>query len=91
MEKLCQWYEENNGEPILNEKSINDNSQLVKGKTNEEGLKEKKLSDYQIDDNPLLSLNFQLNQLLMLINNPMPFPHLSYAEMFNGKEKEGES
>ncbi|WP_369347684.1 DUF6602 domain-containing protein [Acetivibrio straminisolvens] len=34
------------------------------------------------DKNPLLSLNLQLNQLLMLINNPMPFPHFAYAKIF---------
>lgn len=31
----------------------------------------------------LLSLIFQLNQLLMLINNPLLFPHLAYVDMFN--------
>ncbi|MBS5910518.1 hypothetical protein GNQ08_24945 [Paenibacillus macerans] len=31
----------------------------------------------------LLSLTFQLNQLLMLINNPMLFPHKAYVDMFN--------
>lgn len=31
----------------------------------------------------LLSLNLQLNQLLMLINNPIPFPHIAYAKRFN--------
>lgn len=40
----------------------------------------------------LLTFNFQLNQLLMLINNPMLFPHAAYAEMFdkngNGKERD---
>ncbi|MGK0551966.1 DUF6602 domain-containing protein [Enterococcus faecalis] len=54
-------------------------------------LQGKKLSEYEIEGNPLLSLNFQLNQLLMLINNPMPFPHLDYANLFkkfiNEKEK----
>lgn len=38
----------------------------------------------------LMSFNFQLNQILMLINNPMLFPHLDYVEMFNGSgQKEG--
>lgn len=38
----------------------------------------------------LMSFNFQLNQILMLINNPMLFPHLDYVEMFNGsRQKEG--
>jgi len=45
------------------------------------------LSEYKItyQDQPvsLLSLNLQLNQLLMLINNPMLFPHNAYAKMFN--------
>ncbi len=40
------------------------------------------LEDFIIDGNPLLSLNFQLNQLLMLINNPMLFPHLAYVNLF---------
>ncbi|MGW8956054.1 DUF6602 domain-containing protein [Paenibacillus sp. NPDC055715] len=34
-------------------------------------------------ENVLLSLTFQLNQLLMLLNNPIPFPHQAYATMFN--------
>jgi len=42
-----------------------------------------KLSDLKVKDNPLLTLNLQLNQLLMLINNPMLFPHLAYAKHFN--------
>jgi len=36
----------------------------------------------------LLSLTFQLNQLLMLINNPMFFPHIAYVEMFIKNFKE---
>lgn len=31
----------------------------------------------------LLSFNLQFNQLLMLINNPMLFPHKAYADLFN--------
>lgn len=31
----------------------------------------------------LLTLNLQLNQLLMLINNPIWFPHKAYVDMFN--------
>ncbi|WP_342498892.1 DUF6602 domain-containing protein [Bacillus sp. FSL R5-0820] len=41
-----------------------------------------KLSDLRIDGYDLLTLNFQLNQLLMLINNPMFFPHYAYAKLF---------
>lgn len=36
----------------------------------------------EVEDNPILSLIFQLNQVLMLINNPMLFPHKAYVEMF---------
>lgn len=40
------------------------------------------LEDLHIPGNALLTLNFQLNQLLMLLNNPMLFPHLAYAKAF---------
>lgn len=40
------------------------------------------LKDLKIEGNDFLSLNFQLNQLLMLINNPMLFPHFAYADAF---------
>ena len=63
------------------------------------------LKDYEVYDSDnknisLLTFNFQLNQLLMIINNPLLFPHLAYVDMFkeglgvksdNGKdEEEGE-
>lgn len=40
------------------------------------------LADLRIPGNDLLTLNFQLNQLLMLLNNPMLFPHFAYANKF---------
>ncbi|MNC07394.1 hypothetical protein D3C75_549400 [compost metagenome] len=40
------------------------------------------LKDLRIPANELLTLNFQLNQLLMLLNNPMLFPHFAYAKAF---------
>lgn len=47
------------------------------------------LDKYRVYDNnerghdiSLLTLTFQLNQLLMLVNNPLLFPHLAYVEMF---------
>lgn len=50
-------------------------------------IKDVKLDDYQVNSQTmpvaLLTLNLQLNQLLMLINNPILFPHKAYAEMFN--------
>lgn len=58
----------------------------------------KDLNELKLEDNysihsdnhntSLLTLNFQLNQLLMLINNPMLFPHQAYVEMFNKISKE---
>lgn len=35
-----------------------------------------------VEEVSLLTLNFMLNQALMLINNPMFFPHLAYVERF---------
>ncbi|WP_129600804.1 DUF6602 domain-containing protein [Anaerophilus nitritogenes] len=46
------------------------------------------LESLKIENNPLLSLNFQLNQLLMLINNPMLFPHFAYANFLKEESKE---
>lgn len=48
-----------------------------------EKLKAKKLDDYLVKGNSILTFNFQLNQLLMLINNPMMFPHAAYARLFD--------
>lgn len=41
------------------------------------------LKQLRVADNTLLTLNLQLNQLLMLLNNPMLFPHFAYARAFN--------
>lgn len=41
------------------------------------------LANLRIEGNEILTLTFQLNQLLMLINNPMMFPHFAYAKTFN--------
>ncbi|WP_108307068.1 DUF6602 domain-containing protein [Metalysinibacillus jejuensis] len=61
-----------------------------KGKTNEKQTERtlKALRVYDgTEEQVLMSLMFQLNQLLMLINNPMFFPHASYAKMFRGETK----
>ncbi|MDR3600307.1 MAG: hypothetical protein P4L49_07480 [Desulfosporosinus sp.] len=46
-----------------------------------------KLEEYQVNQHgkpvSLLTFNLQLNQLLMLINNPILFPHKKYASMFD--------
>lgn len=56
-------------------------------------LKDVKLKDYEVKDQDgtlvsLLTFNFQLNQLLMLINNPLLFPHRAYAKLFNAEGKD---
>lgn len=60
-------------------------------KVNLDGLS---LDDYRIrsgvEEVSLLTLNFMLNQALMLINNPMFFPHLAYVELFNGRLQQTE-
>ena len=55
-------------------------------------IRERTLGDLKVVDNDgteiaIMSLTFQLNQMLMLINNPMPFPHRAYVEMFNNLDK----
>lgn len=41
-----------------------------------------KISGKDGQENVILSLIFQLNQMLMLINNPILFPHEAYAKLF---------
>lgn len=41
-----------------------------------------RVTNNQEEENTILSLTFQLNQLLMFLNNPMLFPHRAYARMF---------
>lgn len=56
-----------------------------------EVLESRKIEDFVVRDGQdrctLLSFIFQFNQMIMLINNPMFFPHKSYVDMFNGKTK----
>lgn len=62
-------------------------------KTGSAKLEKVNLDEYQVKRQKksvsLLTLNLQLNQLLMLINNPIQFPHKAYANMFNKIESEG--
>jgi hypothetical protein len=54
---------------------------------NSEILKERKIENYRVGNEKkeytLLSFIFQFNQMLMMINNPMFFPHKAYVDMFN--------
>ncbi|MBU3878742.1 hypothetical protein HGO97_023380 [Faecalicatena sp. AGMB00832] len=59
-----------------------------------QSLKVMQVTDGKEEENVLLSLIFQLNQLLMILNNPMLFPHHAYAERFStilGKPEKGET
>lgn len=95
---LFDWYNELNNYSISKEKALTDDNssanvkQQDKKEKEEKHLKSRTLNNYQINSNnyntSLLTLNFQLNQLLMLINNPMLFPHQAYVEMFNKISKE---
>ena len=64
-------------------------------KLKSETLVNRKIADYVIhrgkEEYTLLSFIFQFNQMLMMINNPMFFPHMAYVNMFNGKDKEREA
>lgn len=80
---LSEWHKELNmlGDTNVDYKEKDDDDVVV-----DDNLK-RKLCKYSVNHNnkeiSLLTLNFQLNQLLMLINNPMLFPHIDYVEMFN--------
>ena len=77
---LFEWYLcLNHAEGLRNE--------ISGGKTTEHHLDEYKVYDHKTELS-LMTFNFQLNQVLMLINNPMLFPHLDYAEMFNNQKDE---
>lgn len=80
---LKQWYEELNHHKEENDLSIE-----------ELGKEDYSMDKFRVmkggEEVSLLSLNLQLNQLLMLINNPILFPHLSYAKMFNDVDQKEE-
>ncbi|MDK8180622.1 DUF6602 domain-containing protein [Paenibacillus sp. UMB4589-SE434] len=84
---LDWWYEQ------LNHYGAADKGISIKKA--DEALTGVKLSDYRVavpedcrSEVSLLSLTFQLNQLLMLINNPILFPHLAYVNLFQGAIQE---
>lgn len=91
-DNLFQWYKDLNmkNQPytLQREKTEGErNDRLAKA---EEKLLATKLDEYTVTNEngcpiSLLTFNFQFNQLLMLINNPMLFPHKSYANMFDKK------
>ncbi|ALS26936.1 hypothetical protein IJ21_15320 [Paenibacillus sp. 32O-W] len=86
---LAYWYESLNH---ANEYYSNLKQDFWDGKKTEDLSKTFNIDNYRVYDSAdeksrteisVLSLTFLLNQLLMLLNNPIPFPHLAYAKMFN--------
>ena len=70
---------------------------MIKPDASQKNQREKLLQDLKVtqlnndgieEENVLLSLIFQLNQLLMILNNPMLFPHHAYAKRFSDILKE---
>ena len=80
---LYEWY------MTLNHAGITEETKAKREAAEDwkETIKEKSLSQYQVLENgselSLMTFNFQLNQILMLINNPILFPHIAYVNMFN--------
>ena len=83
---LQEWYKELNH---VNYEEQKFSVTIDKGKK----VENIKLEDYEIRKGEnivsLLTLNLQLNQILMMINNPILFPHKAYAKMFQEVSKKG--
>lgn len=80
--KLGEYPKEKNGEVQDEEK--NEEAQDEEKSTNRaEFLKNLKVLNADGSENVILSLIFQFNQLLMVLNNPMLFPHHAYAAKFD--------
>lgn len=87
------WYNELNHYEFDKKQVIQKENEILQ-KTEIKQLENYHLEDLRVErgckEISLLSFNFQLNQLLMLINNPILFPHLAYAKMFNGEQRRWE-
>ncbi len=85
---LFSWYETLNfhGQAVALQALLKKEPEKI-GKPAKE-LEKVTMESYKVRDQAqnnisLLSFNFQFNQLLMIINNPMLFPHREYVKMFN--------
>lgn len=85
---LDKWSESLNH--YRHERYENEDKLKVLANTSKESKSNRTLKGLNVgDQNVLLSLMFQLNQLLMLINNPIFFPHESYVKnAFNGGDRQ---
>ena len=89
-DNLLKWFE------ALNFNNIDKTEDVWKKIHNADKAKKRlggmKLEEFQVNDKngkniSLLSFNLQFNQLLMLINNPMLFPHKFYEKLFQECEE----
>lgn len=85
---LFSWYESLcfHDEPDALQALLDDDKQKALRDASDK-LKRISLQSYKVHNQAeknisLLTFNFQFNQLLMLINNPMLFPHQEYVNMF---------
>lgn len=84
-ETLLDWFKSLNFHNIEFAEST-PGSENVKEALNKHSLKDYAVLDQSGRSISLLTFNFQLNQLLMLINNPILFPHRAYVDLFNSKK-----
>ncbi|MBT9778136.1 hypothetical protein GPL15_16675 [Clostridium sp. MCC353] len=92
MDSLWKWYRELDHYSLDGKTKIEVENKDVINIMENEKLEGYKLRDLEVKRNgekiSLLTFNLQLNQLLMLINNPILFPHLAYANLFDDTKKE---
>lgn len=87
---LIHWYRELNHFQLDRYKTKETEKTLYEAvKENETKEMGRNLGQLEIQSgsrtNVVMSLTFQLNQLLMMVNNPIPFPHRAYANLFHQK------
>lgn len=82
IDKLREWYYAlNHNDETVDESLKHDPKAKLDASIDD--YKVKRIINTEETEVSLLSFTFQLNQLLMLINNPMWFPHKAYVDLFN--------
>lgn len=79
----CNFYEKGFYDKDCKDLNHFKNPEKIISIDKDQKLSKKKLEDYSVKNNVILSFVFQFNQILMLINNPIFFPHMDYVNMFN--------
>ena len=84
---LYEWFKALNFYEV-NEADMEEHIDKSRSRIDKAELEKIKMDEYQVLDKEsrpisLMTFNFQLNQLLMLINNPMLFPHRAYVKLFS--------